>query len=95
MHARRSSQVCALDCNSGTLRLRLVITAGLGGMGDVQPLAATMKEGTFLAAGVDPTRIDFRLRTRYLDVCIDDLDDATDQALARKHEGVAKSIGVP
>jgi len=79
----------------GTLRNRLVVTAGLGGMGGAQPLAATMNEGTFLAADIDPARIDFRLRTRYLDVRIDDLDAAIDQALAWRAAGVAKSIGVP
>jgi urocanate hydratase len=51
----------------GTLRGRLVVTAGLGGMGGAQPLAATMNEGTFLAAEVDETRIDKRLATGYLD----------------------------
>jgi urocanate hydratase len=79
----------------GTLKRRLVVTAGLGGMGGAQPLAATMNEGTFLAADIDPARIDFRLRTRYLDVRIDDLDRAIDQALVWKREGVAQSIGVP
>lgn len=79
----------------GTLKHRLVVTGGLGGMGGAQPLAATMNEGTCLAADIDPERIDFRLRTRYVDVRIDDLDEAIDQALAWKAEGVAKSIGVP
>ena len=79
----------------GTLKNRLLVTAGLGGMGGAQPLAATMNEGTCLAADVDPERIDFRLRTRYVDVRIDDLDAAIDQALTWKAEGVAKSIGVP
>ncbi len=79
----------------GTLRNRLVVTAGLGGMGGAQPLAATMNEGTCIAADVDPTRIDMRLKTRYVDVRIDDLDAAIDQALEWKKDGVAKSIGVP
>ncbi|MEM9380350.1 MAG: urocanate hydratase [Planctomycetota bacterium] len=79
----------------GSLRNRLVVTGGLGGMGGAQPLAATMNEGTFLAADVDPERIDFRIRTRYLDERIDDLDAAIDRALEWKAEGVAKSIGVP
>ena len=79
----------------GTLSKKLVVTGGLGGMGGAQPLAATMNEGTCIAADVDPAHIDFRLRTRYLDVRIDDLDAAIDQALEWKEAGVAKSIGVP
>ncbi|MBL8860167.1 MAG: urocanate hydratase [Planctomycetes bacterium] len=79
----------------GSLKHRLVVTGGLGGMGGAQPLAATMNEGTFLAADVDRARIQKRLDTRYLDVCIDDLDAAIDQALVWKQAGVAKSIGVP
>lgn len=78
----------------GTLKNRLVVTSGLGGMGGAQPLAATMNEGTCLAADIDPDRIDFRLRTKYVDVRIDDLDAAIDQAIMWKDEGVAKSIGV-
>jgi urocanate hydratase len=65
----------------GDLRGRLVVTAGLGGMGGAQPLAATMNHATFLAADVDRARIQKRLDTRYLDVQIDDLDRAIDQAL--------------
>ncbi len=78
----------------GDLRNRLVVTAGLGGMGGAQPLAATMNHATFLAADVDRSRIQKRLDTRYLDVCIDELDRAIDQALEWKEQGVAKSIGV-
>jgi urocanate hydratase len=78
----------------GTLKHRLVVTGGLGGMGGAQPLAATMNEATALIAEVDAGRIQKRLDTRYLDVRIDDLDRAIDQALAWKAEGVAKSIGV-
>ncbi|HEU5162886.1 MAG TPA: urocanate hydratase, partial [Thermoanaerobaculia bacterium] len=50
-----------------SLRNRLVVTAGLGGMGGAQPLAATMNEATCLVAEVDRTRIERRLATRYLD----------------------------
>ncbi|MHC4894769.1 MAG: urocanate hydratase, partial [Planctomycetota bacterium] len=78
----------------GSLKHRLVVTAGLGGMGGAQPLAATMNEGTFLGADVDPARIQKRIDTRYCDVMLHDLDEAIDQALAWKSEGVAKSIGV-
>ncbi len=78
----------------GTLKQRLVVTGGLGGMGGAQPLAATMNEATALVAEVDAGRVQKRLDTRYLDVRIDGIDTAIDQALAWKREGVAKSIGV-
>jgi len=78
----------------GTLKNRLVVTGGLGGMGGAQPLAATMNEATFLGADVDRARIQKRLDTRYLDVMIEDVDRAIDQALEWKSKGVAKSIGV-
>jgi urocanate hydratase len=78
----------------GTLKGRLVVSGGLGGMGGAQPLAATMNEGAFLGADVDRARIERRVATRYCDLCLDDLDAAIDQALAWKKEGVARSIGV-
>ena len=78
----------------GDLRGRLVVSGGLGGMGGAQPLAATMNNATFLAADVDRARIQKRLDTRYLDVCVNGIDAAIDQALAWKQAGVAKSIGV-
>ena len=78
----------------GTLAGRLVVTAGLGGMGGAQPLAATMNEATCLAAEVDRERIQKRLDTGYTDVLIEDLDRAIDQALEWKQQAVAKSIGV-
>src|SRR5690349_9370303 len=55
---------------------RLVLTAGLGGMGGAQPLAITMNGGVALVVEVDPTRIKRRLETAYLDVSTDNLDDA-------------------
>jgi urocanate hydratase len=78
----------------GSLRGCLVVTAGLGGMGGAQPMAATMNEGTFLAAEVDETRIDKRLATGYLDEKFTDADAAIDRALALKVEGTARSVGV-
>jgi urocanate hydratase len=78
----------------GSLKGRLVVTAGLGGMGGAQPLAATMNEGTCLCAEVEEARIDFRLRTRYVDEKVTDVDAAIDRALEWKAAGVAKSIGV-
>jgi len=77
----------------GSLEGRLVVSGGLGGMGGAQPLAAVMAGGTFLAADVDPARIEKRLRTRYLDRTTDDLDEAIDQAVAWKAAREARSIG--
>ncbi|QDU66878.1 urocanate hydratase [Engelhardtia mirabilis] len=78
----------------GSLDGRLVVTAGLGGMGGAQPLAATMNGGTCIAADVDPARIQMRLDTRYCDELSHDLDAAIDRALEWKDAKVAKSIGV-
>ncbi len=78
----------------GSLRGRLVVTAGLGGMGGAQPLAATMNGGTFLAAEVDGTRIDKRLVTGYLDEKFSDIDTAIERALALAAKGEARSLGV-
>jgi urocanate hydratase len=78
----------------GSLRRKLVVSGGLGGMGGAQPLAATMNEGTFLGADVDRSRIEKRLQTRYCDALETDLDLAIDRALEWKEAGVARSIGV-
>jgi urocanate hydratase len=59
----------------GTLRGRLTVTAGLGGMGGAQPLAVTMNEGVALVVEVDPDRITRRLATRYLDEATTSLDE--------------------
>ncbi len=77
-----------------TLRGRLVVTAGLGGMGGAQPLAATMNEGTALIAEVDRTRIQRRLDKRYLDEEAPSLDAAIERALAARDAGEPVSIGV-
>jgi urocanate hydratase len=60
----------------GTLEGRLVVTAGLGGMGGAQPLAAAMHGAAVLAVEVDSSRIDMRLRTRYCDRRTSSLDEA-------------------
>ncbi|HVQ54678.1 MAG TPA: urocanate hydratase [Thermoanaerobaculia bacterium] len=73
---------------------RLVVTAGLGGMGGAQPLAATMNGAVALVAEVDPERIEKRLRTRYLDEKETQLDRAIDRALEAKAARRAVSIGV-
>lgn len=76
------------------LRGRLVVTAGLGGMGGAQPLAATMNNGTFLGFDVDPERVQRRLEHRYLDEIADSIEDGIARAVRYRDEGVAKSIGV-
>ncbi len=78
----------------GTLSGRLVVTAGLGGMGGAQPLAATMNGATALVIEVDPQRIAKRIATRYLDEAADDLDDAVARVTAWQRRGVARSIGL-
>jgi urocanate hydratase len=77
-----------------SLRGRLVVTAGLGGMGGAQPLAATMNEATALIAEVDRTRIRRRLDKRYLDEEAPSLDAAIARALEARDRGEAVSIGV-
>ncbi len=60
----------------GDLRGKWILTAGLGGMGGAQPLAAAMAGASCLAIECRPSAIDFRLRTAYVDVVAKDLDDA-------------------
>ncbi len=78
----------------GDLRHRIVLTAGLGGMGGAQPLAVTMNGGVALVVEADPDRIRRRLETRYLDRQAVDLTDALAQAEAAKKAGEAVSIGI-
>ncbi|MFO1052862.1 MAG: urocanate hydratase [Planctomycetota bacterium] len=78
----------------GDLAGKLVVTAGLGGMGGAQPLAATLAGATFLAADVDRARIEKRLHTRYLDVLCDDVAQAIDLAWQKRAAREAVSIGV-
>jgi len=85
---------CARQKFGGSLKGKLLVTAGLGGMGGAQPLACTMNEGTFLAAEVDEERIKRRIETKYLDEYYHSIDEAIDKALEYKEKGVAKSIGV-
>ena len=78
----------------GSLRGRLVVTAGLGGMGGAQPLAVTMNEGCALCIEVDLQRIERRIRERYLDERAGSLDDALARLAAAQREGRALSIGL-
>src|SRR6266852_5224691 len=79
---------------NNSLRGRLVVTAGLGGMGGAQPLAATMNDGTCLVAEVDRSRIQRRLEKRYLDEEAPSLDAAIERALHARDKGEAISISV-
>jgi urocanate hydratase len=79
---------------NGSLKGRLILSAGLGGMGGAQPLAATMNEGVFLGVEVDPDRIKRRLETGYLDVMADRLEDGLILAFGAKEKGIPKSIGL-
>jgi len=78
----------------GTLRNTLTVTGGCGGMGGAQPLAVTMNDGVCLVVDVDPTRLERRVATRYLDEWTVDLDDAISRVLAAKREGRALSVGL-
>ena len=78
----------------GTLKGRLTVTAGLGGMGGAQPLAVTMNDGVALVIEVDPARIQRRLDTRYFDESTDSIDDAIARAQDYCRRGVARSIGL-
>ena len=78
----------------GNLNGKWILTGGLGGMGGAQPLAATMAGASMLAVECDETRIDMRLRTRYLDAKAKSLDEAL-QIIAGAHEkGQAISVGL-
>jgi urocanate hydratase len=73
---------------------RTILTAGLGGMGGAQPLAATMAGAACLCIEVDPSRIERRLETRYLDEATSSLDDALARVRAAAADGRALSVGL-
>jgi urocanate hydratase len=78
----------------GSLRSRVVLTGGLGGMGGAQPLAATMNEAICLAVEVDPARVQRRLETRYLDKSTTSTDEAVAWCEDARRRGIAVSIGL-
>jgi urocanate hydratase len=78
----------------GTLKGRIVLTGGLGGMGGAQPLAATMNEGICLAVEVDPARVQRRLDTRYLDRSTASMDEALAWCQDAQRRGVPLSVGL-
>ncbi|MFO1202911.1 MAG: urocanate hydratase [Tabrizicola sp.] len=78
----------------GDLKGKWILTGGLGGMGGAQPLAAVMAGACCLAVEVDETRIDFRIRTRYLDAKAKTLDEALALIDQWTKAGEAKSVGL-
>ena len=78
----------------GSLKGRLVLTAGLGEMGGAQPLAVTMNEGVALVVEVDRNAIERRLKHQYLETWTDDLEDAIAMAMEAKDEKKTISIGL-
>jgi urocanate hydratase len=78
----------------GSLKGRLVVTGGVGGMGGAQPLAVTLNDGVVLAIDVDRTRIERRVETRYCDLIAENLDEALALCEAARREERALSIGL-
>ena len=78
----------------GTLAGRVVVTAGLGGMGGAQPLAVTMNDGIALCIEVDPARIERRVQTRYLDRSTDDIETAIGWIEEARSEKQPLSVGL-
>ncbi|MHC4660117.1 MAG: urocanate hydratase [Planctomycetota bacterium] len=78
----------------GSLKGKLLVSGGLGGMGGAQPLAATMADATFLAAEVDKDRVKRRIDTGYCDEMAEDLHEGIKLALKYKEKGEAKSVAI-
>ena len=85
---------CAEKYFDGSLSGKFLLTSGLGGMGGAQPLAAKMNGAAFLGVEVDRSRIEKRLKTGYLDVMSENLDEALDLVLKAKKEKRALSVGL-
>lgn len=85
---------CARKYFGGSLKGKFVLTAGLGGMGGAQPLAATFNGAAFLGVEVDRSRAQKRIDTGYLDVLTDNLDEALNIVLNAKAKGEAISVGL-
>lgn len=78
----------------GSLRKKLVVSGGLGGMGGAQPLAATLAGGTYLGVDVDPARIKKRLDTRYIDKMTHSYEEAVKWVMEAKEKGDNISVGL-
>ena len=85
---------CARQHFGGSLRGKFLLTAGLGGMGGAQPLAATMNGAAFLGIDVDRSRMQKRIDTGYLDVITEDIDEALKLVLDAKEKKQALSVGL-
>jgi urocanate hydratase len=78
----------------GSLAGTITLTAGLGGMGGAQPLAVTMNDGVVVCVEIDPARIERRIKTRYLDAMVDDVEEALRLATDARDRREALSIGL-
>jgi len=78
----------------GSLRGKLVLTAGLGGMGGAQPLAATFNDAVMIAVEVDRSRIDRRIATKYCEMVTDSIDEAIALAREAQERGIPRSIAL-
>jgi len=85
---------CARKYFNGSLSGKFLLTAGLGGMGGAQPLAATMNGAAFLGIDVDRSRIQKRIDTGYIDIITENLDEALSIILKAKEEKKAVSVGL-
>ena len=80
--------------NQSNLNGKLVLTAGLGGMGGAQPLAVKMAGGAIICIEIDPNRIQRRIDTKYLDCCTDSLDEAIKIAKESMKRNSPVSVGL-
>ena len=78
----------------GSLKGRLVLTAGLGGMGGAQPLAATFNDAVMIAVEVDRSRIDRRIATKYCEMVTDSIDEAIALAREAQEKRIPRSIAL-
>jgi urocanate hydratase len=85
---------CARKYFDGTLNGKFLLTAGLGGMGGAQPLAATMNGAAFLGVEVDKTRIEKRIQTGYLDIMTENINEALKLVLEAKNKKTPLSVGL-
>jgi len=85
---------CARQHFGGSLKGKIVLTGGLGGMGGAQPLAVTMNEGVVIVVEVERARIEKRLKTGYCELMTESIDEAIRLALEAKEQGIPRSIAL-
>ncbi|MBB6461077.1 urocanate hydratase [Flammeovirga kamogawensis] len=85
---------CARQHFDGDLKGKLLVTAGMGGMGGAQPLAATMCGAAMLGIDVDPARIQKRIDTKYIDKMTYSYEEAIEWVMEAKEKGEALSVGL-